>query len=163
MLHCLREAGAHTIDAPYQPITSVHWEYGSHRGAQRRQTHEVRSEGPSGAATSPSSHPDQFFFIQLVSYCPSGSSHFSMGVALPEFCLTSVSDKCLALTNINLCNVYVLACQVHEHCLGSAPIVSSWGRVPVGKTLSKLHMLESQQMCQAENRTINPLSACRPS
>jgi len=25
-----------------------------------RQTHEVRSEGPSGAAASPSSHPDDF-------------------------------------------------------------------------------------------------------
>ncbi len=101
---CLREAGAGS----------------SHRGGKRRQTHAVRPAGPSGEAASPSSQPDQLFFIELVSYCPSGSSHFSMGVALPEFCLTSVSGKCPALTNINLCNVYVLACQMHEHCLGSA-------------------------------------------
>ncbi len=31
----------------------------SNRGINRRQTHAVRAEGPSGEAVSPSSHPDQ--------------------------------------------------------------------------------------------------------
>ncbi len=31
----------------------------SNRGINRRQTHAVRAEGPSGEAASPSSHPDQ--------------------------------------------------------------------------------------------------------
>jgi hypothetical protein len=50
---------AHPIETPCQPNASAHCEYGSHRGAERRQTHEVRSGGPSGVAASPSSHPDR--------------------------------------------------------------------------------------------------------
>ena len=58
---CLREAGAG----------------GSHRGAQRRQTHAVRPEGPSGVAASPSSHPDQFQNYKNRLPHPSGEGDFA--------------------------------------------------------------------------------------
>ncbi len=58
--------------------------------AARRQTHEVRSEGPSGAAASPSSHPDQFFPNQINSLKGNrlGQS------PLREFCGTLFASSC---------------------------------------------------------------------
>ena len=74
----------------------------------------------------------------------------------------SISGVCV-LSPISAGNVLVDVFMQSSDNEDFFAVVSSWCRAPVGKALSKLHMLESQQMCQAANRTINPLSACRPS
>ncbi len=106
MSNCLREAGAGS----------------SHRGVKRRQTHAVRAAGPSGEAASPSSHPDQIFFIELASCCLFGRYHELTISPLPEFCLTSINGNLPARKSPNPCNPCLPECSVHEHCLGSAVV-----------------------------------------
>jgi hypothetical protein len=55
----------HLLISQLKQIVSIHTRIrkagagGPHRGAERRQTHAVRAEGPSGATARRSSHPDQ--------------------------------------------------------------------------------------------------------
>ncbi len=67
-----------------------------------------------------SSHPDQLFFIILVSCCHFGSQQALTNSLLPEFSRTLLPGKFPASTIINPCYANALRWLAHEHCLGSA-------------------------------------------
>ncbi len=82
----------------------------------RRATRRVAGRTPAIK----SSHLDQYFSIELISYCRFGSQQALTNPLLPEYCRTPLTGKLPASTIINPCCVCALGRLAREHCLGSA-------------------------------------------
>ena len=67
-----------------------------------------------------SSHPDQFFFIKLISCYLFGRYHELTLYLLPDFRLTSTNGNLPSPKTTHPRNPCLPECSAHEHCLGSA-------------------------------------------
>ncbi len=66
-----------------------------------------------------SSHPDQFFFIELASCCLFGRYHELTISPLPKFCRIPLTGKLPASRNPGRYFACLPTCSAREHCLGS--------------------------------------------